>query len=154
PNLLENAQVTLDSTRTRPVKIHGHFKLKPNGSVPDAVKSFMAANAQELAVPFGVGGVKLIQGGKDPGPHTLRYNHEIDGMRVFGAQSIVSVTDDDEIHHMEMYSGPTRMAPQTLAATPGITAQQASDAAAKTLGTYKKRLDGPAPEPVWYPTDA
>ncbi|HVM81027.1 MAG TPA: M36 family metallopeptidase [Stellaceae bacterium] len=151
-SLLDKAEIVLDPSRTRPIKVQGTFALTVGASLADSVKSFLAAHSADLSLPFGAAGLTLVKEVSAAGHRVLRYNHTIDGIRVFGAQLIVTVDTAQQVRNLEIYAGPTRvlLPPQDAKL---LSAQQAFDAAAASLGGYSKRLDPPAPESIWFPTD-
>jgi hypothetical protein len=151
-SLLDAAQVVLDPGQMRPVKVRGSFSLSAGANVAENVKSFLTANAHELAVPFGAAGLMLVKDVRAAGYRVLRYNHTVDGIRVFGAQLIATVDDAQQVRSLDLYPGPTRLRPPPPDAKL-LSAQQAYDAAAASLGTFTKRLEPAAPEPIWFPAD-
>ncbi len=151
-NLLDQAEVVLDPGHTRPVKVRGAFSLIPGPNLTESVRAFLTTHAHELAVPFGAAGLVLVKQVRVAGQQVLRYNHTVDGIRVFGAQLIAAVDDAGQVRSLDLFPGPTRLRPPAEGARL-LSAQQAYDAAAATLGAFSKRLEPPAPEPIWFPTD-
>jgi len=151
-DVLSNAQVVLDSSQTRPVQIRGSFDLPNAKSIQDGVAQFLVQHGNELAVPFGPQGLKLVKTDESAGRKVLRYDHVIDGVRVFGAQTIATVDESDRLRHLDLYAGPTRII-QT-AGDSGLKPAAAAKIAQDSAGPAEPRLKSPPPELVWYPTPA
>jgi hypothetical protein len=153
-DLLSEAQVVMDSSQTRPIKIRGSFALPKARTVHEGVARFLADNAETLAVPFGTAELKLVKQDEVAGREVLRYDHAIDGIRVFGAQTIATVDPAENVlRHLDLYSGPTRIvrAPANARAMKPAAALKAAEQA---IGAHTLRMEAPPPEPVWYPTQA
>lgn len=150
-NLLANAHVVMDSSRTRPVRIRGAFALPTARTVPQQVSKFLIENAAEIAVPFGAAELKLVREADVAGRKILRYDHRLDGIRVFGAQTIVTVDSSNRVSQVDLYQGPTRaVRPGTKARL--LDARAAAKAASAAIGPHTVRGKAPPPEPIWFPT--
>jgi hypothetical protein len=152
-NQLSNAQIILDSSNTRPVKVRGTIPLAGGTSAHEGVSQFLADHAAELPVPFGAGGMKLVKEDVNAGRKVLRYDHLLDGVRVFGAQTIATVDDENRLRHLDLYGGTTHVANAGDADT-RIDLGAATKRAAEAIGPHELRTDAPAPEEIWYPTDS
>lgn len=149
-DLLANAHVVMDSSRTRPVRIRGNFALPAARTIPQQVSKFLIDNAAEIAVPFGAAELKLVKEADVAGRRILRYDHRLDGIRVFGAQTIVTVDPSNRISQVDLYQGPTRtVRPRTDSRLLDVKA--AAKAAAIAVGAHTVRAKAPPPEPIWFP---
>lgn len=150
-DLLANAHVVMDSSRTRPVRIRGAFALPAARTVSQQVSKFLIDNAAEIAVPFGAAELKLVKEADVAGRKVLRYDHRLDGIRVFGAQTIVTVDPSNRISQVDLYQGPTR-AVRARTDARQLDAKAAVKAASAAIGAHTARSKAPPPEPIWFPT--
>ncbi|HEY0414280.1 MAG TPA: M36 family metallopeptidase [Allosphingosinicella sp.] len=152
-DLLAKAQIVMDSSLTRPVKVRGNFPLPEADSTHEGVVQFLTDHGHELSVPFGAGQLQLAKEDKNAGRKVLRYDHTMDGLRVFGAQTIATVDEENRLRHLDLYAGPTRLL-NAGDAEGAIDAETAVLKAGEAVGPHELRTDPPPPEEVWYPTDA
>jgi hypothetical protein len=151
-DLLANAHVVMDSGRTRPIQVRGAFALPTARTVSQQVGKFLVENAAELAVPFSAAEMKLVKEAEVAGRKILRYDHCLEGIRVFGAQTIVTVDTSNRLSQVDLYPGPTR-AVRLRTDSPLLDSKAATKAAAAAIGPHTPRAKppAPAPEPIWFP---
>lgn len=150
-SLFDGNEVVMDHRQGRPIRLRGEFALPAAPHLVDSVKSFLGTHAHELAIPFGLDGLKLVKEVDVPGQRVLRFDHMIDGVPVLGAQLLVATDAHNRVRQVDLYPGATNVIKPTGAL---LAADQAQDAAIKSLGNPATRMTPPAPRPVWFPTQA
>ena len=150
----EPGQITMNAEQTRPVRLRGNFALNGDGAVSDQVKTFLSRNANALPVPFGTDSLVLAKEADSAGRRVLRYYHVIDGVPVFGAETIAVTDAQSRLHSLDLYAGATKMKPTVASDRSPLDAAAALEAAKTAVGATQLRTETPAPRAIWFPSDS